>query len=95
VDWRATLRADYHYQSASFATMFNTTPDEIKGYGNLNLSLKIASDSNGLEVLGFARNLLDQQAITTIQVGTAQTGYNRIVFGKERTSYGVSITKRF
>jgi outer membrane receptor protein involved in Fe transport len=94
-DWRATLRADYHYQSASFATMFNTTPDEIKGYGNLNLSLKIASDSNGLEVLGFARNLLDQQAITTIQVGTAQTGYNRIVFGKERTSYGVSITKRF
>ena len=94
-DWRATLRADYHVQSASFATMFNTTPDEIKGYGNLNLSLKIASDRNGLEVLGFARNLLDQQAITTIQVGTAQTGYNRIVFGKERTSYGIAISKRF
>ena len=75
--------------------MFNTSADEIKSYGNLNLSLKIASDNAGLQVMGFARNLLDQQAITTIQMGTAQTGYNRIVFGKDRASYGVSISKRF
>jgi len=94
-DWRATLRADYHYQSNSFATMFNTDADRIKGYGNLNLTLKVASYNNGLEIVGFARNLLDQQAITTIQMGTAQTGYNRTVFGKERTSYGLSISKRF
>jgi outer membrane receptor protein involved in Fe transport len=94
-DWHAALRADYHYQSASYATMFNTFADRIEGYGNLNLSLKIASDANGLQILGFARNLLDQQAITTIQMGTAQTGYNRTVFGKERSSFGIALTKRF
>jgi len=94
-DWRATVRADYYRQTASYATMFNTLADRISGYGNLNMSLKVASDANGFEILGFARNLLDQQAITTIQVGTAQTGYNRTVFGKQRTSYGVSISKRF
>jgi outer membrane receptor protein involved in Fe transport len=94
-DWRATLRADYHYQSASYATMFNTLADRIEGYGNLNLSLKIASDSNGFEIQGFARNLLDQQAVTTIQIGTAQTGNNRTVFGKERTSYGLALSKSF
>lgn len=94
-DWRATVRADYHYQTASFATMFNTFADRIEGYGNLNLSLRFESEDNGLQLNLFARNLLDQQAITTIQMGTAQTGYNRIVFGKERESYGIAATLRF
>ena len=75
--------------------MFNTFADRINGYGNLNLSLRFESEEDGLQFNLFARNLLDQQAITTIQVGTAQTGFNRIVFGKERESYGFSITKRF
>jgi outer membrane receptor protein involved in Fe transport len=93
--WRATLRADYHWQSQSYATMYNTTFDRINSYDNLNLSFKLANDDQGLEIQAFARSLLSQQSVTTIQVGTATSGYARTVFGKERTSYGLALTKRF
>ena len=93
--WRATLRADYHWQSTSYATMFNTVFDRINSYDNLNLSLKLVNAGQGFEIQGFARNLLSQQAITNIQVGNASGADERIVFGKDRTSYGLALTKRF
>jgi outer membrane receptor protein involved in Fe transport len=94
-NWRATLRADYHWQSQSYATMYNTTFDRINSYDNLNLSFKLANESQGFTLQAFARSLLSQQSVTTIQVGTATSGYARTVFGKDRTSYGLALTKRF
>jgi len=93
--WRATLRADYHWQSTSYATMYNTTFDRIKAYDNLNFSLKLVNADQGFTVQAFARSLLSQQAITNIQVGNANAGDSRTVFGKDRTSYGLALTKRF
>ena len=93
--WNATLRADYYHRSSAFAQIFNTTYDRIPGYSNLNLSLRLASDDMGLEILGFARNLLDTQAITSIDVNGEETGGARTVVGKDRVSYGIAITKRF
>ena len=94
-DWRATLRADYYKQSSSFARMYNTVVDKLTGYDNLNLSLRLASESSGLEFLVYARNLLSQQVPTVVQVGGDETGGSNIMFGKDRESYGISITKRF
>lgn len=94
-DWRATLRADYYKQSSSFARMYNTVVDKLTGYDNLNLSLRFASESSGLEFLVYARNLLSQQVPTVVQVGGDETGGSNIMFGKDRESYGFSITKRF
>lgn len=93
--WRAAVRADYHWQSASYATMYNTTFDRINSYDNLNLSLKLVNAEQALELQAFARSLLSQNAITNIQVGNANGGDSRTVFGKDRTSYGVALTKRF
>ena len=50
---------------------------------------------SGLEVLLYARNLLSQQVPIVVQVGGDETGGSNIMFGKERESYGISITKRF
>ena len=94
-DWTATLRGDFFRQTASFGQIFNTTYDRIEGYNNLNLSLRIEAEELDLEILGFARNLLDQDAITNIQINSTETGGSRTVFGKERASYGIAITKRF
>ena len=94
-DWRATLRADYYRQTSSFARIYNTAIDRIGAYSNLNLSLRFASDAKGLEIMGYARNLLDNDAITGIRVGTEETGGERTVFGKDRATYGIMVTKRF
>jgi iron complex outermembrane receptor protein len=93
--WQATVRADYNWQSQAYATMYNTIFDRINSYDNLNLSLKLANEEQGFEIQAFARNLLSEQAVTTIQVGTATSGYARTVFGKNRPSYGLALTKRF
>jgi outer membrane receptor protein involved in Fe transport len=94
-DWRGTLRADYYHQSSSFARMYNSVVDRLNGYDNLNLSLRFESDKSGFEVLLYARNLLSQQVPIVVQVGGDETGGSNIMFGKERESYGISITKRF
>jgi Outer membrane receptor for ferrienterochelin and colicins len=95
LDWRGTLRADFYRQTSSFARIYNTAYDQIGAYNNLNLSLRFASDSKGLEIMGYARNLLDNDAITNIRVGNEETGGERTVFGKDRATYGVIVTKRF
>ena len=94
-DWRGTVRADFYRQTSSFARIYNTVVDQLTGYDNLNLSLRFASDKSGLEFLFYARNLLSQQVPTVVQVGGDETGGSNIMFGKERGSYGLAITKRF
>jgi outer membrane receptor protein involved in Fe transport len=94
-EWSGTIRADYYRQASSFARIYNTVIDGIKGYDNLNLSYRIASDAKGLDILLYARNLLSQQVATVVQVGGEETGGVRTIFGKDRATYGISVTKRF
>jgi len=93
--WRGTLRADYFHQASSYARIYNTVVDEIRGFDNLNLSLRLASEKSGIDLLLYARSLLSQQVATVYQVGGEETGGSSIIFGKERESYGLSITKKF
>ena len=94
-EWSGTFRADYYRQASSFARIYNTTIDRLKGYDNLNLSYRIASEEKGLEFFLYARNLLSNQVATVVQVGGEETGGVRTIFGKERATYGLSVTKRF
>ncbi len=94
-DWSGTLRADYYRKSSSFARIYNTQLDVLRAYDNLNFSYRISSEGLGLDVLLFARNLLSQQVATINLVGGDETGGERTIFGKDRESYGISITKRF
>jgi len=94
-DWDAALRADFYHQTSSFARIYNSQYDELSAYDNLNLSLRISSEALGLEFLGYVRNLLSEDTVTNIRVGGDETGGERTVFGKDRVSYGLSVTKRF
>ena len=94
-DWSGTLRGDYYRKSSSFARIYNTQLDTLRAYDNVNLSLRLSSEKMGLDVLLFARNLLSQQVATVMLVGSDETGGERTIFGKDRESFGISITKRF
>lgn len=94
-DWSATVRADYYRQSRSFARIYNSVADRIGSWQNLNLSLRFVSQDKGLEFLLYARNLMDAQAITAIQVQSEELGGTRVVQGKDRATYGFAVTKRF
>ncbi len=94
-EWTGTFRADYYRQTSSFARIYNTQIDQLAGYDNLNLSFRFAADDKGIDILLYARNLLSQQVATVVQVGGEETGGVRTIFGKDRATYGISITKRF
>ncbi len=94
-DWSGTFRVDYYWQSRSYARIYNNVADRIDDYDNLNLSYRVTSDDNGLDLLIYARSLLSQQNIVNIITQSDSLGATRIVNGKERTSYGLTVTKRF
>jgi outer membrane receptor protein involved in Fe transport len=40
-DWDATLRGDYYHQTKTFARIYNSDPDRIKAWDNVNLTLTV------------------------------------------------------
>jgi len=92
-DWAATLRGDVYYQSGSFARVFNDRPyDELHGYANVNLSLTFA-DSDGLDVMIYAKNLFNTTAITGAFLNSDDTALTTNVFVTDPRLYGIRITK--
>jgi outer membrane receptor protein involved in Fe transport len=94
-NWRGTLRADYYVQDDSYARIYNAEIDKIHSYDNLNISYRLESFENGLEVLVYARNLLSKDAITNVIFQSDETGGARFVNGKEQPSFGLSLTKNW
>ncbi len=92
-DWAATLRADVYYQSNSFARVFNDRPyDELHQYANVNASLTFA-DADGLDVMLYAKNLLNTTAITGAFLNSDDTALTTNVFVTDPRLYGIRITK--
>jgi outer membrane receptor protein involved in Fe transport len=94
-EWEGVIRADYFRQTSSFARIYNSEIDGIDGYDNINLSYRISSQDKGIDIMFYARNLLSQDVATVVQVGGEETGGTRTIFGKDRATYGISLTKRF
>jgi len=94
-DWDATLRGDYYHQTKSYARIWNSDPDRIKGWDNVNLTLTIENRDLGVEVAGFVKNATNEKAITDFYLTDDSSGLFRNVFYTEPRTYGVSVTKRF
>ncbi len=93
--WEATARADYYRQDKSEARVFNTPIDEIKGWDNANLSLRLVNFENGLEFEAFAHNIFNKRSITDIfPVDEALSLMPNAVFTEPRI-YGISLQKTF
>jgi outer membrane receptor protein involved in Fe transport len=93
--WDATLRGDFYHQSKTFARIYNSDPDRIKAWDNVNLTLTVNNADMGIEVAGFVKNATKEKAITDFYLTDDSSGLFRNVFYTEPRTYGVSITKRW
>ncbi len=94
-DWDATLRGDYYRQTKTFARIYNSAPDRIRGWDNVNLTLTVVNSDMGVEVGGFIKNATNEKAITDFYLTDDSSGLFRNVFYTEPRTYGVSVTKRW
>ncbi|MDZ4375146.1 MAG: TonB-dependent receptor [Phenylobacterium sp.] len=94
-DWDATLRGDYYKQTKTFARIYNSTPDRIKSWDNVNLTLTVNNSDLGVEVAGFVKNATNESAVTDFYLTDDSSGMFRNVFYTEPRTYGVSVTKRW
>lgn len=93
--WLATLRGDYYRQGGSYARIFNTESDRLRGYQVVNTSLTVASPNRRFDVQLFVKNLTDSQPITDAYLTDDSSGLFTNTFTLEPRTYGVAVTERF
>ncbi|ATQ41508.1 TonB-dependent receptor [Caulobacter mirabilis] len=93
--WEATLRGDYYRQTDSFARVYNTVSDRLRGWDNANFSLRIARPADDLTFEIYAKNVFDETPITDAFLNSDSTGMTTNVFTLDPRLIGVSVTKGF
>ncbi|NBB15223.1 TonB-dependent receptor [Caulobacter sp. SLTY] len=93
--WDATLRGDYYRQDDSFSRIYNSEPDKIKGWQNVNATLTVGNQNIGLYFELFVKNLTDEESITDTYLTDDSSGLFRNAFFTEPQTFGISITKTF
>lgn len=91
--WAAVARADYYHQTESFARIYNSVPDEIQAWSNVNLTLSVANADNGWSVEAFVKNATDEEVITDTYLTDDSSGLYRNAFYTEPRTFGVGVSK--
>jgi outer membrane receptor protein involved in Fe transport len=94
-DWEATLRGDYYHQTETYSRIYNTIPDKLPEWDNVNLTLTINNATNGWSGEVFIKNATDEQVITDTYLTDDSSGLFRNGFYTEPKTYGVAITKKW
>jgi outer membrane receptor protein involved in Fe transport len=94
-DWSLIPRADFHYQSAVWGDVYNNRDNKARGWSNVNATVTLANPSGGFSVQAWAKNLLDEDAITAVGVNSASLGLTRRLYLLEPRTFGLSVTKDF
>jgi iron complex outermembrane receptor protein len=92
--WKATVRADYYRQSESFARVYNTEYDRLRGWDNVNLRLTMHRD-DGLTLEAYVKNVFDNDPITDAFLNSDDSGLTTNVFVLDPRLIGVSVRKDF
>jgi outer membrane receptor protein involved in Fe transport len=93
--WRATLRGDYYRQGESYARIYNTASDKLRGYQQINATLTFLRPASGLEVQLYVKNLTDEQPITNLYLADDSSGLFTNSFTLNPRQFGVAAAKRF
>jgi outer membrane receptor protein involved in Fe transport len=94
-DWRVTLRGDYYRQGDSYARIYNTVTDRLRGYGEINSTLTFVRPELGLDVQLFVRNLTNAQPITNLYLADDSSGLFTNSFTLDPRLFGAAVTKHF
>jgi outer membrane receptor protein involved in Fe transport len=93
--WDVTVRGDYYRQSSSYARVYNTEYDRLKGWGNANLAVTVAKPMEDLAIQLYVKNLLDDDPITDAFLNSDDSGLTTNVFVLDPRLIGLSIRKGF
>jgi outer membrane receptor protein involved in Fe transport len=93
--WDAVLRGDYYRQTKTFSRIYNSMPDQIDEWQNVNLTLTVSNQDKGWTLEGFVKNATDEEAITDTYLTDDSSGLFRNAFFTEPRTYGVAVTKRW
>lgn len=94
-DWELTLRGDYYRQSKSFARVYNTEYDRLKGWENVNLAVTLERPADDLSFQFYVKNAFNKTPITDFFTNSDDTGLSTNVFTLDPRIFGFSISKKF
>ena len=90
-----TFRGDYYRQSKSFARVYNTTYDRLKGWDNVNVAMTLTRPADELTFQLYVKNLFNDAPITDFFTNSDDTGLSTNVFTLDPRIIGFSVTKSF
>lgn len=93
--WAGTLRGDYYKQGKSYSRIYNSAADQIDSWENVNATLQISNDTNGIQLEAYVKNLLDDAPLTDLYLTDDSSGLFRNGFLLEPRTIGFSVQKSF
>lgn len=94
-DWEMTLRGDYYRQSSSFARVYNSEIDRLRGWDNYNAAVTLANPDLDLTLQFYVKNIFNDAPITDAFTNSDDTGLTTNVFTLEPRIFGFSVSKSF
>lgn len=94
-NWHATARADYYWQDDSYARIYNTSADQIRGYDNVNLLFRVDNPETGFAIEIWGQNVGDETAITDAYLTDDSSGLFRNIFLTDPQTFGMRVSQEF
>ncbi|MXO69644.1 TonB-dependent receptor [Altererythrobacter marinus] len=94
-DWELTFRGDYYRQSESFARVYNTEYDRLKGWDNVNAAITLSRPDDHFTMQLYVKNLFDNAPITDFFTNSDDLGLTTNVFTLDPRIIGFSATVGF
>ncbi|QNQ10201.1 TonB-dependent receptor [Sphingomonas alpina] len=94
-DWSLAVRGDYYRQSSSYARIYNTAYDKLKGWGNGNLALTLSKPSSKMTAQFYVKNIFNSTPITDAYTGPDELSNFTNVFTLDPRVYGLSLKAAF
>ncbi|MES2451707.1 MAG: TonB-dependent receptor [Pseudomonadota bacterium] len=94
-NWKVTFRADYYAQGTSWARVYNTVNDRLRGWDNTNLALTVERRASGLAFQFYVKNVFNKTPITGAFINSDDSGLTTNVFTLDPRIVGFSMAKRF
>jgi iron complex outermembrane receptor protein len=94
-DWQLGVRGDYYRQSSSYARIYNTAYDKLKGWGNGNIAVTLSRPESKLTFQFYIKNLFNSTPITDAFTGPDELGNFTNVFTLDPRLYGLNVKVGF
>lgn len=90
-DWQLALRGDYYRQSSSYARIYNSEYDRLKGWGNGNVAMTLSRPESDVSFQVYVKNIFNSTPITDAFTGPDELGNFTNVFTLDPRIYGLNV----